>query len=429
MNNQNFAESSTTLKYLEKRINKIDNWVDRNLSCFQPLVADCPKGTDYRRKAFGEAGLYIYVAAQYEAFGSPTALVESYWQTISCNDYLDLARRNLSTYGLYAFPVAVAKSLGKSTEKLDAYFEDTYLSTHLRSIELPPFRLMDNLFFAKMYGLSEMPYSVEEVNKLTNMNRLPDPIQCDEAQAYALTHNIFYLTGMKVNHDFLGLEPTYGHLQLQALEALFVRYMANNNLDLALELLMCLILTGLCKRWHLQYALDLVDKNLIDHTIVPGPGEPEGFEKLSETSDEFQTWVKHYHTMLVAGMTFRLAATHIDSIWARGPSLSYFAAYASGQLVRLLNDYNLPLALTVLKTLEEQIPDIRRLDIEYILTFSLRFIEQQCQADGKVGFYYDQYHALTTTGKTWEEAVDTIQVPLLNIHRQINWQQFDALAS
>ncbi|NMH66668.1 DUF6895 family protein [Shewanella salipaludis] len=427
MQKHDFGCQQVARDYLGERISNINQWLDEHVECFTPTVADSPKAIDYRRKAFGEAGLYLYVADKYPAFSGPTLLQQHYWQVLSSPAYLELAHRNPATYGLYAFPVAVAKSLGRSNSKLDQYFESTYQSRHLRSIEMPPFRLLDNLFFARIYDLAKMPYAADDVMALTNIRRLPDLIMADETQAYALTHNIFYLTGMQQGQDFLGLNPEFDRSHLQALEGLFVRYMANNNLDLALELLMCLILTGLCKKWHLQYALELVEKNLLDGCIVPGPGTPDGFELLQESSQGFQTWVKHYHTMLVAGMAFRLAAAHLQDIWQEGSSLQHFAAYGCGQVLRLLHDYNLPLALTVLKTLEQHLPDIKELELEYLLELSIDFIEEQKQADGSIGFYYDEYCTLSAKGKDWQAAKDAIQLPLSQVYRQIDWPKLQSV--
>jgi hypothetical protein len=427
MNNTNFTSQDNVENYLNNRISNINIWLDEHKDCFIPTVADSPKAIDYRRKSFGEAGLYLYVADKYKAFSGPGALEKDYWKVLSSTAFLELAHRNPATYGLYAFPVAVAKSLGESNPALDSYFQQTYLSTHLRSIEAPPFRLLDNLFFARIFDLPQMPYSAKDVMELTNVNRLPDLIMADESQAYALTHNIFYLTGMLQGQDFLDLKPEFDQSHLMALEGLFVRYMANNNLDLALELLMCLVLTGLCKKWHLQYALALVDKNLIDDVIVPGPGTPAGFEQLQESSEKFKIWVNHYHTMLVAGMAFRMAASHLDEIWQTGPDLNHYAAYGCGQILRLLHDYNLPLALTVFKTLEPHVADIHQLDLDYVLEHSIEYIEQQKQDDNSIGFYHDEYGALSAQGKTWQQAKDAIQLPLGHVYAQINWQQFESV--
>jgi len=422
LNNQ-----SAVSDYLSTRICSIDSWLDAHTHYFNPLETDSKQALEFKRKAFGEAGLYIYQQQENKVGTGVKNLTEHFWNVLSTEDFMQLAKRNLNHFGLFTAPIAVAKSMGKSAEFHDEYFHQIYRSQYLSSIELPPFRLLDNLFFGKVFGLKEFPYSIEEVNKLLNIHRLPDLIHADETQAYALTHNIFYLTGMKKQNDFMEIGTQYNNSHLEALEGLFVRYMALNNLDLGLELLLCLVLTGQCKQWHLTYALKLVDKLLINNEIVPGPGEPKGFDLIEDKPEEFKTWVKHYHTMLVAGMTFKLAAQHLDDIWKEGEPLEEFAPYGCGQVLRLLSDYNLPLALTVLKTLELHTDSIKNMGLTHALDRSLKFINQQLQSDGSIGFYDEEYSILKSNGQSEDDAYKNIQQPIKTIYNKIEWSAFNNL--
>lgn len=428
MTNALFNTQTSSLDYLKQRIANIDIWLDDNKEFYLPTVIDTPKAIEYRRKAFGEFCLYAYVAEQYDSFTRPAKLTQLFFTEVNSDAFLALAKRNTTTYGYYTFPIAVAKKMGKCRPELLSYFEEIFASSHLRSMEIPPFRLLDNLFTSHVYGLKTTPYDTEEVYKLINLHRLPDPIMADYTQAYALTHNVFYLTGLAPNKDVLGLNPDYDLQHLQALEALFLRFLADNNLDLALELLLCLVLTNQCKRWHVQYALEQVEKHLINNVVVPGPGEPDGFSQLQDQSANFKHWVKHYHTMMVAGITFRLVADNLNSIWQKQDTGDTFVAFGCGQLLRLLHDYNLPLALTVLKTLENYSADIKSLQLNYLVDHVMHFIEQQIQDNGEIGYYYNEIYALTNKGISWEEASKNIQMPLRKVHDSLNWNGLRMMA-
>lgn len=427
MKTLNLNNQSAVSDYLSTLICSIDSWLDSHTHYFNPLETDSKQALEFKRKAFGEAGLYIYQQQENKIGSGIENLTEHFFNVLSSEEFMQLAQRNLNHFGLFTAPIAVAKSMGKSKQIHDEYFHQTYGSQYLSSIELPPFRLLDNLFFGKVFGLKEFPYPIDEVNQLLNIHRLPDLIHADETQAYALTHNIFYLTGMKKQNDFMELGIQYNTKHLEALEGLFLRYMALNNLDLGLELLLCLVLTGQCKQWHLTYALNLVDKLLIDNEIVPGPGEPKGFDLIKDKPEAFKNWVQHYHTMLVAGMTFKLAAQHLDDIWNTGEPLEEFAPFGCGQVLRLLSDYNLPLALTVLKTLEQHTHSIKSMGLTHTLDRALNFVNQQLQNDGSIGFYDEEYAILHKNGLTEEEAHKKIQLPLQTIYNKIEWSAFSQI--
>jgi len=407
---------------LLNKINKIDLWLDDNKEFFNPYIVSDHETSVLHKKSFCEYALYLYVCNQHSIKDNSLQVKQDFFNNLYNDKFLKQAERNTDLFMAFGLPIAVANNLNKSTTALNTFFMENLNSTHSKSMELLPFRMMDYVFAAQIYDVDEHIFPVETLYKMSNYCRLPDPVQTDESQAYALTHNIFYLTGLTKENDFLNVNLDFSHGVDKTLDALLLKYIAKKDLDISLELIASLALTGHCKKWHLDLLLQEIDKAMIDGTIIPGPVGRIGPDVADKFGDKFYVWVQHYHTMIVAAMTLRILYDQLDDIVQEDQKIDHSILYSCGQALRLTEEYNLPILLALMSSIEKNISAVKEADLFHIIESINNFLNTQRRADNQLGYFIDEKKSADATNPNFEQQILTA---ISTIDKQINWQSFD----
>lgn len=416
-------ENLKTKAFLRENINRIDSWLDENKAYFNPFLISDKNTTFLYRKSYCEYALYLYVCENHSIPGGSHELKTQFFTHFNDPRFLELAKRNNDLFMAFGLPIAVANSLGRASKSHCNYFEQELQSQHCQSLELVPFRMMDYVFATQIYGCDKHIYPVNSLYRLSNYCRLPDPLFADESQTYALTHNIFYLTGMQARQDFLNVGLTFPDEAQQVLESLLLKYLSKQDLDVAIEVLVSLVLTGKCKRWHLDLLLQHVCQMMEQDRIIPGPVGRVGDDVRENHGEHFYSWAKNYHTMLVAAMSFRIIHDNLDDIQASPETSDLKLACLAGHMQRLVSDYNLPLLLTIIKSLENDVEKLTKMGLRPLLSSVIDFIDSQRRENGEVGYFHDEKNKAQSDSDNFEREILSA---ISKIEKNINWDAFKA---
>lgn len=176
-----------------------------------------------------------------------------------------------------------------SLHKLLGRLSETAL---FRSIQFPNWRRLDLEYsMAKLNLLAISPETISHMWSYT----CPEPWLIENDAAYALTHEVFYVTDFGQSSE---LVPRHVSEYLVTwLPAWFEIYRSQGNWDLCAELLMvaaCLPTTAL------EFsAFGCLTDAVASEGFLPAPPEGGRTLKRSSDSDERQEFLTHYHTTLV----------------------------------------------------------------------------------------------------------------------------------
>jgi len=183
------------------------------------------------------------------------------------------------------------------------------------------------------------------------------------------------------------------------------------NLDILLELVICLIALNKLPYWLLMRSLEMIDSMSVGVNYIPGPNQSvEGIPEYVDTE-----WSQNYHTMIVAGVLFRLMLFKIHKkekfiVHNEYDSLMVMAdVKIAGNLMQSLHQYDLAGACLLLLA-QKKTNSISTPPIQNIFKSAVEFIKRQRNGSG-YGFFYDEmYRSNSVSGK--EQFDNKVQQPL-----------------
>jgi hypothetical protein len=190
------------------------------------------------------------------------------------------------------------KRAGLHNSRLDLLIAFLSKSPSVQNIELPTWRRLDVEHGLASLGLSLFPSDPE---KGTWLSALPEPWTITDDIAYAMTHDVFYITDFGHEQDRLSADSKrYLRTWLPTWLTLYQKQM---NWDLFAELLIvaaCIDSSLIGMTAELGYLISVQHEN----GMVRGP--PNSAKNLlSDTHTEHRTvFLKNYHTTLVSLIAF-----------------------------------------------------------------------------------------------------------------------------
>ena len=375
-----------------------DSWLNERAEQFDPFRWSTTDERYARRKSFAEAAIYLYVTA---AHGEPDAapkLREIMLDRVSQPEYAELVRRYPRHFLLFSSPIVYASSQGELTPGLSAAVDEVLSGKTIWATERPPHRMMDLWNFCAASGKESKFESVDELLKLGAGALELDPVESNLRDAYALTHNLLFLYNFGVATDGIPTGPIEAHSIGDNLEAsitpLTLRFLAEDNLDVALELVM---VGALQRRLPRGLASLVTGRTLAEakrHGGIPGPKQDES-HRLDVDDEKFQSWYADYHTTLVAASTFRTirrdwsvvdgrASSRTDDQW--DPAIAFMV----GEALNRLHRYELPLSIAQFTELSDfgDNPIVAQ-----AIEAATSFLSRQTDGEGRFGLFPDERHA------------------------------------
>lgn len=394
----------------------VDGWIADHARRFDPFAWTVPEERDIRRKAFTEAGVYLYVADAVGGRAPPKTLVEQTVERANDRRYAHLVRRNPRSFLKYAYPFRYLDA----AEELTAGARDAVAAVldgrTVWAVERVPYRSLDLWHFCVGYGYEDCPLDRDRILRLSVLNRPPDPVGATLTDLYAVTHSLFYY------HDFgVGHEPFPEGRAPFDVEAVVVggilRHLVDDNPDIVLELLIAGVLQRRLPPELIRLVVAWARAKAERQGYVPGPddGGPEiPAEEFAAWDDEEHEWARNYHTNLVAATATRV----VNAAWPDlpGPDAELATDRARfvdllrlGQLLQTLSTYDLGAAARQVRALagtEFGAP------YDGIYRDCVRYLRRQETANGEYGFWTDEEAVYVARGNDHdafrEEIVDPV---------------------
>jgi hypothetical protein len=182
----------------------------------------------------------------------------------------------------------------ESLFNLIAYYEKSDIT---RAMQYPYWRRLDlDLAFYNL-GISKKFYPKQEATWAYNQ---PEPWLIDNDSAYALTHEVFYLTDFGEMADYLH-KKTAEYLK-QWLSTWRQIFLMDDNLDIYTELLMVSLCIGNLDKLDDEFSV--LDREVRRHGYIPGP-ENSGKNLMENIRDSARIkFLENYHTTLVGMMAY-----------------------------------------------------------------------------------------------------------------------------
>lgn len=269
-------------------------WLLSQLGEFNPFKWSSVEERQLRRKAFAELALYCQLCHRNGAALHPElyAAVKRWGNTTRFAELIALYPRDVL---LYSSVVECLQQRGDLLPIVEKAMRTALATRAPWGQERYPHRQLDFSRFLHVLG-DKRARNVQNIARGGNCSTYPELV-CPLEDAYALTHNVMYLT------DFGAISPLAPiDVPAQVFDGLALRFLAACNFDISLELILTGDYIGRISARVAQLVLHCAGIRLAQSGIVPGPhGSPETFFPSGSRSIP---WSQHYHTMLVAAITF-----------------------------------------------------------------------------------------------------------------------------
>jgi hypothetical protein len=383
-----------------------DEWITDNIHRFDPFDWTALEERTLKRKSFTEFALNLYVAKGVSDTYPSSDPHDLVIDRVNDRRYRHLIRRNPRDFLKFSYPLTYAKTSGSLNDETASAVESVLDQPTVWSVERVPFRLMDLWHFCRIYGYEESPLEKDAILSLGSLNHPPNIANATLSDLYAITHNLYYYHNFGVDHpSFPGDIAPYDVKTV--LVGGILRYIAADNCDIVLELLLAGVLQRQLPPGLVCLALAWVHEAASRSGYIPGPDE-EPAEIPSSDLDSWgpddREWARHYHTNLVGATATRVVEMRTD--WSelardregesRQPS-EWADLLRLGQLLDTLSQYNLELAARQLNDLAET---TFRDPYSAVFEASATYLGQQKTQSGQYGFWTDEEALYSSHGKS-----------------------------
>ena len=271
-------------------------WLERNLRRFDPLACSHADDANDALKAAAELALVcslalesdLAVTSSYRSFAQ--YLWDEVFESEAIQEHLLLSAASVPAVDLYA----CLRDCGYEDETFRTRLRALLDEGSLLSTERTPTGELDLLSALATAGLSDRIPRTDSVYPRTLLAACPSLYRLTDADAYALTHALFFLTDFG-RHRASCIEPEVSLWCRTSLPRLLGFYLKRGNWDIAGELLIALAsVGGAClppceEAWTLIFHAQNTDGSF--------PGGD--LSRATNTGDERQRFRADYHTTLV----------------------------------------------------------------------------------------------------------------------------------
>ena len=279
-------------------------WVAAHLGFFDPSAA--PEGERaFAHKTVVELALLAACRARLDPAplsGDERAIVDHVERVARWASYRDLVARDHKNLLLYGLTYGALRVCGRDDPAYRAVVERALAARYPTLHERVPFRQLDLIHFLSLAGFPYAGPPAEEVYRQTLLAGDPSIVDLDDADAYAITHALFYLTdfGLRAPAWPAGSSPAAA---AELVEALLRRYRLRGNADLTGELVMSALCLGVRRSAEVDRAWAYLAVEQAADGRVPGPPgviDEAAAERLGGPA--YLDWKTSYHTTMVVAM-------------------------------------------------------------------------------------------------------------------------------
>lgn len=423
-------------------------WLDSNSEYFDIFDWKDMKEKMWKRKAFNECALFLINAFDNGVDVETPELKELLIERVNDRRFAQLVQRNPCDFHHFAYPILYTEYVDALDPDVAAAFERVAKRGEFWSSEHLAYRLLEYCYLSRIIGV-EYAYDERDIVRYSMVNNQPNVVLSNHVDAYCLTHDVMFCNYDRLLYNgYRGYTgdgtpiPTENYDIGPTLRGLILRYMAEDNIDITLELLLSGVLQRQVSREMARLVLSWTTEKTRDVGFVPGPdaeslslvsspkleGVREGaaWEYDHENNREAR-WAKHYHTNIVAGITARVLARNWETLDSRTidsgmeePSYRR-ECLRLGEAVAALANYDLGTGSEKLLALTDSpIPD----EFPVVFGEAVDFLKDQRTGTGEYGYWTEEEILYTNKdGKSREsfrnDLVKPVSETCRNVVRQI----------
>lgn len=390
------------------------DWLNSHAQYFDIYIWDGMKEKIWKKKAFNEAGTYLINARNHGAMEQTAELKEQLIERVNDRRFSQLMLRNQADLHHFAYPTLFAAYEDAVDSEVISAFERVAKRGEFWSSERLPYRLLEFCNLCRTIGVG-YEHNEETILQHSLLNHQPNIVKSNYIDAYCLTHDVmFYQYDGMYYHDYPGTD-NYEPLSVSdrydittVVRGLILRYMAEENLDITLELLLAGILQRQISRELarivLSWALEAAEQ--VGH--IPGPPEESmylvaspkltGIRGDAQWNYEYQNeeeaiWAQNYHTNIVAGMTARVLQRDWNKLDTQlvdeGFSEESFRtdSIRLGQLLKSLAHYDIEKGARQMIEIAESSVSTK---FPVVFRKAVDFLKDQRNGDGEFGYWTDE---------------------------------------
>lgn len=324
------AIDDATFTLLDDLESRCDRWLVRHRDYANPLDPDSPNWV-LAQKALAEITLERFVSAASDRPGL-AAYDEQIFSVVNDPAFYLAPLRHPDRFFSYAFPMLYAKNCGRLDSEPTEVLRRLVERNDMWAAERAASDALQLWFFCQLGGY-DCQYDVEDVLRLSCLRHQPNVVTATRVDAYRLTHDLMF-------YHLLGLRPVRANRYdtEELLGGLLLRFVAEGNYDLVLELLVAGALTGELSKSVVSQTLSWVLRTTRGLDYVPGHASDD----VADGHQSFDRWEESYHSTVVASLCAKVVRERWDELPATSkPHGRTRDLLAFGQALSDLSEYRL----------------------------------------------------------------------------------------
>lgn len=401
---------------------RASSWLDANATFFDIYDWDGMKEKYWKKKSFNEAGIYLINALNHGDVDQTPNLEKQILERVNDQRFAELILRHQTDFHHFAYPALFAAYVDELDEEITTAMEYVAERGDFWSSERLPYRFLEFCYLARIIGVD---YEHDEATLIEHslLHNQPNVVKANYLDAYCLTHDVMFTNYDKLFYNKYTSSHGDGSIDVSdrydirgVLSGLILRYMAEDNLDITLELLLSGVLLRQISRELVRLVLSWALEKIESTGYIPGPPEESmylvsspklmGVKGTTPWDYEYENeqeaiWAKSYHTNMVAGMTARVLKANWDKLDNRSMDLNpedkrfREVSIGLGHVLKSLAHYDIQNGSEQLLELATS-PVLR--EFPFVYQEAVNFLNDQQTPDGEFGYWTDEEILYTNQG-------------------------------
>jgi len=289
-------------------------WLVKTLQYFDPLKSSESERM-FARKAILELSLlvaYRVKIIQEELDENYLKILEHVELVASRPSYRELIARDHRALLLYGLTYAALKICGRDDPYFRSIVKQALDSRYPGILERIPYRQLDFLHFLYIADIEHKAPAFEDIFPFTLLAGVPNAIEIEGSDIYAITHTIFYITDFGLRTSTWSTSFDLGGA-IELVTLLMSHFRICGNADIVAELIISSICLGVHNSHEIGQSCRFIQSIQNSDGRVPGPSGIVD-EKSTELANDpsYKLWKTSYHTTIVVALA-ALMARHANN--------------------------------------------------------------------------------------------------------------------
>lgn len=279
-------------------------WITENSAYFDPLQFASEGERLLREKAFAEVGIYLMYASIYDRVVEDK-LSDIVFRVTNTEAYYSKLSEDPEDIVYFSHPMVAAHMHDELGDPARRTLDRTLRGVDPSILEFYIYEL-DLYNICQLYGWESLSLEPTEILDTSSLDTDLSSVSATIMDGYEITHLPMYIHNFGANRQ----RPIESYTELpfkRLTEGLILRFIAEDETDLVIELALGGVLDGtisdnvlyLVLNWAAKFVQDLgyvPTRHGNDFSLLPGPAR----EEIDDWEPEFEEFARNYHTVLMS---------------------------------------------------------------------------------------------------------------------------------